>query len=459
MQKLWGGRFQKNTDELMEDFHSSIKFDKKLYKYDIQGSIAHAKMLGATGIITEEESKKIVEGLYEILDDIESGKVKFSSKHEDIHMNNEVLLIKKIGDIGKKLHTARSRNDQVAVDVRLYAKDSVSHIKDLLKEWIEVLIEVAEKNIDTILPGYTHLQRAQPISFAHQIMAHVEMAKRDIKRLDAWMDIHDVMPLGSGALAGTTFPIDRNMTSEILGFSSPCMNSLDGVSDRDFIIDLLSSASVGMMHLSRLCEEIILWSSQEFNFVEMDDSYSTGSSMMPQKKNPDAAELVRGKTGRVYGDLFTILTVMKGLPLAYNKDMQEDKECLFDGVETWIKCLSIMTPMVKTMKINKDQMLKAANGGFTNATDLADYLAKKGVPFRDSHKITGEIVFDCITKNKSLNDLTIDEYRSYSNLIDEDIYDAIDVKNCAELRKSIGGPNSEVVKKHIESVKKFLSKV
>lgn len=459
MEKLWGGRFQKNTDELMEDFHSSIKFDQKLYKYDIMGSIAHATMLGETGIITKEEAEKIVVALNEIKDDIEAGRVEFSSKHEDIHMNNEVLLIEKIGDTGKKLHTARSRNDQVAVDVRLYAKDSVEHIKALLIEWVEALLDVAKKNLDTILPGYTHLQRAQPISFAHQLMAHAEMAKRDIQRLDSWKNIHDVMPLGSGALAGTTFPIDRNITCELLGFSSPSLNSLDGVSDRDFIIDLLSNASVSMMHLSRLCEEIILWSSQEFEFIELDDAYSTGSSMMPQKKNPDAAELVRGKTGRVYGDLFTILTVMKGLPLAYNKDMQEDKECLFDGVETWIKCLSIMTPMIKTMKVKKDKMLGAAKGGFTNATDLADYLTKKGVPFRDSHKITGEIVFDCIKMGKNLDDLTLDEYKSYSNLIDEDIYEAIDVKNCAALRKSIGGPNEDMVKLHISEMEKFISSV
>ncbi|MEG0250509.1 MAG: argininosuccinate lyase [Peptostreptococcus sp.] len=456
MEKLWGGRFQKDTDKLMEDFNSSISFDSKLYAYDIQGSIAHATMLGSTGIIEKSEAEKIINGLKEIKEDIEAGKVEFSKKHEDIHMNIEVLLTEKIGETGKKLHTARSRNDQVALDLRLYARDSVIDLSELLKKWMEALTNLAEKNLNTIMPGYTHLQRAQPISFAHNLMAYAEMAKRDYQRLESWIDIHNVMPLGSGALAGTTFPIDREMTSKLLGFDGPCMNSLDGVSDRDYIIDLLSAASTGMMHLSRLCEEIILWSSQEFSFIELDDAYSTGSSMMPQKKNPDAAELVRGKTGRVYGDLMSILTTMKGIPLAYNKDMQEDKECLFDGVETWSKCLSIMIAMIETLKVCKEKMLAASKGGFTNATDLADYLVKKGIAFRDAHKITGEIVFECIQKNISLGEFTLENYKNYSQLIEEDIYEDIDVRHCVEYRNSIGGPNAGQVQRSIENIRKIL---
>lgn len=454
MEKLWGGRFQKDTDELMEDFNSSIAFDSKLYAYDIEGSIAHAKMLGSTAIIEMSESKSIIDGLKEIKEDIEAGKVEFSKKHEDIHMNIEFLLIEKIGDTGKKLHTARSRNDQVALDLRLYARDSVMDLMELTKNWMKVLTDLAEENLYTIMPGYTHLQRAQPISFAHNLMAYAEMAKRDYQRLENWLKIHNIMPLGSGALAGTTFPIDREMTASLLGFDGPCMNSLDGVSDRDYIIDLLSAASTAMMHMSRLCEEIILWSSQEFSFIELDDAYSTGSSMMPQKKNPDAAELVRGKTGRVYGDLVSILTTMKGIPLAYNKDMQEDKECLFDGVDTWSKCLVIMTAMMKTIKICKDNMLEASKGGFTNATDLADYLVKKGLPFRDAHKITGEIVFDCIKNNISLDEFPLEKYKSYSQLIEEDIYDEIDVRHCVQYRNSIGGPSVNQVQISIENIRK-----
>lgn len=454
MKKLWGGRFQKNTSELMEDFHSSISFDQKLYHYDIQGSQAHATMLGQCNIISKEEAVQIVEGLKEIEKDVLEDKVVFSTKHEDIHMNVEVLLIEKIGEVAKKLHTARSRNDQVALDLKLYSRDMTGYISVLLDKWIKVLLNLAKENTETIMPGYTHLQRAQPISFAHHLMAYVEMARRDKARLKAWQDIHDTMPLGSGALAGTTFDIDREFTAELLGFNSPCLNSLDGVSDRDFAIDLLSACSTGMMHLSRLCEEIILWSSQEFHFIELDDAYSTGSSMMPQKKNPDAAELIRGKSARVFADLSTLLTVMKGLPLAYNKDMQEDKECLFDGVETWIKCLTIMTAMVDTMKVCKGEMKKAASGGFTNATDLADYLAKAGVPFRDAHRITGEIVFDCISKGIGLEDMSLEEYQKYSDKIEEDVFEAIDVLNCVELRKAIGGPSPTQVKKHIELIEK-----
>ena len=376
MKKLWGGRFQSDTSSIMEDFNSSIAFDWKLYHYDIEGSKAHVKMLGKTGIIEKEEADIIISGLEDVESDIEKGLVEFSSKHEDIHMKIEVLLTEKIGPLGKKIHTARSRNDQVALDLKLYARQSVDKLSGLLREWIEGLVDKAEENIDTIMPGYTHLQRAQPISLAHFLMAHVEMARRDILRLESWKAIHNTMPLGSGALAGTSFPIDRQMIAEDLDFDMPTMNSLDGVSDRDFVIDLLSACSLGMMHLSRLCEELILWSSQEFAFVEMDDAYSTGSSMMPQKKNPDACELIRGKTGRVYGDLLTVLSMMKALPLAYNKDMQEDKEALFDGVETWTKALMVAKPIMKTLKVKKDNMLRATRQGFLNATDLADYLVK-----------------------------------------------------------------------------------
>lgn len=454
MEKLWGGRFEKSTDSLMEDFNSSIGFDKKLYHYDIEGSIAHAKMLSKSGIISVEESEAIVKALQEIEKDIENGLVEFSTKNEDIHMNIEVLLTSKIGDTGKKLHTARSRNDQVAVDLKLYSRDAVKTIQNLLLEWIEVLTVTAQKNIDTIMPGYTHLQRAQPITLAHHLMAYVEMTKRDYYKLNSWLEIHKTSPLGSGALAGTTFDIDRDYTASLLGFESPTWNSLDGVSDRDFAIDLLSAASVGMMHLSRLCEELILWSSQEFSFIEIDDAYSTGSSMMPQKKNPDAAELIRGKTGRVYGNLMSLLTTMKGIPLAYNKDMQEDKECLFDGVETWIKCLSIIIPMMSTLKVKTKNTYNAAKGGYTNATDLADYLVKKGIAFRDAHRITGEIVLDCIYKNINLDDLTIEEYKKYSDLIEDDIFNEISIISCVEKRKSFGGPSREQTMNHINSVKK-----
>lgn len=463
MEKLWGGRFQKDTDKLMEDFNSSISFDYKLYHYDILGSKAHANMLGKTGIISEDDSKKIIEALEEIEKEIEEhlenkGDILsiFSIENEDIHMNIESKLIEKIGETGKKLHTARSRNDQVAVDLKMYARDSVIEIKSLLLKWIKTLVDVAKENTETIIPGYTHLQRAQPISFSHHLLAHAEMAKRDFLRLSSWIDIYNTMPLGSGALASTTFPIDREMTTDELGFYSPTLNSLDGVSDRDYIIDFLCSASTGMMHLSRLCEEIILWSSQEFNFVELDDRYSTGSSMMPQKKNPDAAELIRGKTGRVYGDLMGILTTMKGIPLAYNKDMQEDKEVLFDGVETWMKCINISIPMISTMKIKKDEMLKASKGGFTNATDLADYLTKKGVAFRDSHRITGEIVFECIEKGISLDEFSLEEYKKYSSLIEDDVYDEISVSTCISKRNTVGGPNKDRVCEHITHLENFI---
>lgn len=460
MKKLWAGRFQSDTSNLMDDFNSSISFDWKLYHYDILGSKAHVMMLAKTGIIQFEQAEKIIKGLEEIEDDINKGLIEFSSEMEDIHMNIESLLTEKIGPLGKKLHTARSRNDQVALDLKLYSRDCVNKLISLLINWINVLINIAQENLDTLMPGYTHLQRAQPISFSHYLMAHVEMAKRDILRLKSWKSIHNTMPLGSGALAGTTFSIDRNMVADSLNFDYPTMNSLDGVSDRDFVIDLLSSCSLGMMHLSRLCEDLIIWSSQEFSFIEMDDAYSTGSSMMPQKKNPDACELVRAKTARVYSDLFSLLSMMKALPLSYNKDMQEDKEALFDGVETWMKSLKIITSVMNTIKIKKKNMLDATKGGFLNATDLADYLVKKGIAFRDSHKIVGQIVFDCIKKGINLDDLSLKEFKNYCELIQEDVFDAINIFSCIENRKSIGAPSSQKVKEHIDFIKNnFLNKI
>lgn len=456
MQSLWGGRFQKEMDELMEDFHASIDFDKKLYKQDIQGSIAHVTMLGDVGIVKKEESESIIKALLEIQEEIENGEFVFQKQHEDIHMNIENALIQKIGDVGKKLHTARSRNDQIALDLKLYIKKEIKDLQILLKEWIETLTTNAENNIEIIMPGYTHLQRAQPISLSHWMLGHAQMAKRDYLHLSSWTDIHNTMPLGSGALAGTTYPIDRNITAELLDFDYPCSNSLDGVSDRDYVLDIIYYASMGMMHLSRICEEIVLWSSKEFDFILLDDAYSTGSSMMPQKKNPDAAELIRGKTGRVYGDLITMLTVMKSLPLAYNKDMQEDKEALFDGIETWKKSLKIMISMVKTMQINSKSMMEASKEGFTNATDLADYLVKKGVPFRDAHKITGEIVLECIDKNIHLEDMSLEDYKKHSSLVDQDLFDIIGIKNCVIERDSYGGTSPKQILIQINELKKFL---
>lgn len=456
MKKLWGGRFQKETSSLMDEFNSSIGFDYKLYHYDIIGSIAHANMLKETGIISDLERGKIVEGLGKIHEEIESGNFEFSIKNEDIHMNIESRLIELIGDTGKKLHTARSRNDQVALDTKLYARDMAQELAKKLIRWIGCLTDLAQDHLDTIMPGYTHLQRAQPVIFAHVLMAYVEMAKRDYYKLESWLKIHNTMPLGSGALAGTTFPIDRMMVARELGFERVTMNSLDGVSDRDFSLDLIYCASTGMMHLSRTCEELVIWSSQEFSFVEFDDAYSTGSSMMPQKKNPDIAELVRGKTGRVYGDLIGLLTTMKGLPLAYNKDMQEDKEGLFDAVETWSMSLSIMIEAVRTLKVNEDKMLRAANKGFVNATDLADYLVKKGMAFRDAHRVTGEIIFDCISRGCELGDIRLEEYQNYSEMVEEDIFEEINIRTCLEKRRVIGGPSRDVVEAHIKEVKKEL---
>lgn len=446
MSKLWGGRFKKDTSQLMLDFHSSIHFDQKLYHWDIIGSIAHANMLAKQGIISADERQSIVNGLHEILSEIESGKVEFTTDDEDIHMNIERLLIAKIGEAGKKLHTARSRNDQVALDLRLYLRHEVQVTIKALLDLIQVLLDSATQNIDAIMPGYTHLQRAQPIYFSHHLLAYVEMFSRDVKFLENWLDMHNVMPLGSGALAGTTFNLNRYFTANELGFESPCLNSLDGVSDRDFALDYLYIASRSMMHLSRLCEEIVLWSSQEFNFIILDDAYSTGSSIMPQKKNPDVAELVRGKSGRAYGNLMSLLTTMKGLPLAYNKDMQEDKEAVFDSVETWQKCLLIFAPMMATLKVNRANMEAATKKGFTNATDLADYLAKKGIPFRDAHRIVGEMVATALDRGIALEDMNLKEMQDICPLINEDIFNAIDVHTCANERKSFGGTSLENVR-------------
>ena len=450
MAKLWGGRFSKDSDKLMEDFHSSIGFDQKLYYWDIQGSIAHATMLGNVGVITQEEAQTLVNGLKEILDEIESGKVTFNPADEDIHMNMEVLLTQKVGDVGKKLHTGRSRNDQVAVDMRMYLRHEVMEIQGQLLGFLDTLIDIAKKHTETVMPGYTHLQRAQPITLGHHLMAYFEMFKRDYMCLDSWLERNNVMALGSGALAGTTFPLDRYETAKALKFDAPCLNSLDGVSDRDFALEFLSDASISMMHLSRFCEEVILWASQEFAFIDLDDAYSTGSSIMPQKKNPDVAELVRGKTGRVYGALMGLLTTMKGLPLAYNKDMQEDKEGVFDTVDTWKKCLMIFDKMLATATFKEANMRRATAGGFTNATDFADYLVTKGVPFRDAHAVVGEAVAYCIMNEKALDDCTMEEFKGFSPLIEEDIYDKISIKTCIDKRQTIGAPSPEQVRAAIE---------
>ncbi len=450
MMKLWGGRFTKGTDKVVEDFHSSISFDRRLFRQDIKGSIAHARMLGRQAIIPQDEAGAIITGLEGILADIESGKVEFEVGAEDIHMNIEKILIERIGDTGRKLHTARSRNDQVALDIRMYLKEEITETTALLIKLQEILLELAKLHTGTVMPGYTHLQRAQPITFGHHLMAYFQMFKRDIERLTDCYKRTDSMPLGSGALAGTTFPLDRNAVAGELGFACITPNSLDGVSDRDFAVEFCAAASIIMMHLSRFCEEIILWSSAEFQFIELDDAYSTGSSIMPQKKNPDVAELIRGKTGRVYGNLVALLTVMKSLPLAYNKDMQEDKEALFDAVDTVKGCLLVFAPMVETMRIRQDMMAGAARGGFTNATEVADYLAKKGVPFRKAHEIVGRLVLECIDKGISLDKLSIEEFKQASPVIESDIYDAIDIEKCVAARNVTGGPAPDAV---IESIR------
>lgn len=448
--KMWAGRFTKEIDERVNDFNSSISFDARMYKQDIEGSIAHATMLGECGIIDLAESKSIVKGLKEILDDIDNGELHFDPTAEDVHMFVEAELTSRLGDTGKRLHTARSRNDQVALDIRMNLKTEIKEIEDLVRELIETLAKLAEKNLTTVMPGYTHLQRAQPITFAHHIMAYAQMLLRDLGRLEDTYKRTNIMPLGSGALASTTYPINRQRVCDLLDFDEITQNSLDGVSDRDFCIELASAISILMMHLSRFSEEIVLWCSWEFKFIELDDAYATGSSIMPQKKNPDITELIRGKTGRVYGDLTTLLTMMKGLSLAYNKDMQEDKEAIFDAVDTVKLCLTTFIPMIETMKVIPENMRSAAAKGFINATDCADYLVKKGLPFRDAYKITGTLVHTCIEKNLTLETLPIEEYKALCETFDEDIYDAISLETCVMQRKAYGGPAPESVKAQIE---------
>lgn len=458
MAKLWAGRFGKETDLEVNDFNSSISFDCRLYKEDITGSMAHAAMLGKQGIIAEDEADRITEGLQGILQDIENGTIEFSQEYEDIHMNVEHILTERIGDAGKRLHTARSRNDQVALDLRLYVKKEIAAIKGQVLQFMKALCGSAKKNTETVMPGYTHLQRAQPVTFGHYMMAYANMMKRDVIRLENCLEGMDDMPLGSGALASTTYPIDRDFVRERLGFARITDNSLDGVSDRDYCVELCSALSILMMHLSRFSEEIIAWCSWEFKFVELDDAFSTGSSIMPQKKNPDVCELVRGKTGRVYGSLFTLLTALKGLPLAYNKDMQEDKEAVFDAIDTVKQCLRVLTPMFDTMELRKDNMERAALKGFINATDCADYLTKKGMPFRDAYKTVGQLVGECVKRDCALSDLTLPELRAHSELFEADVYEAIDLKTCVRGRKAPGGPAPEEVSRQIAAIEAFIGK-
>lgn len=455
---MWAGRFSKQIDTRVNDFNSSIPFDCRMYQQDIRGSIAHATMLGNQGIIPKQDSEKIVEGLKSIQKDIEAGTLSIDMEAEDIHMFIEAELTKRIGTAGKRLHTARSRNDQVALDDRMYVADQIDELVPLVTEFLKVLCEKAQENLYTVMPGYTHLQRAQPITFAHHLMAYVEMLRRDLARLEDAKKRTLDMPLGSGALASTTYPIDRQMVCDLLGFHQITKNSLDGVSDRDFMIELASALSILMMHLSRFSEEIVLWCSWEFKFIELDDAYATGSSIMPQKKNPDITELVRGKTGRVYGDLMTLLTMMKGLPLAYNKDMQEDKEAVFDAIDTAKICLVTVIPMVQTMKVLPENMRKAAAKGFINATDCADYLTKKGVAFRDAYKITGQLVALCIQKDTVLEELPLEDYRTLSDVFEEDVYQAINLDTCVNGRKVPGGPAPQAVQAHIDNVMEFLKK-
>ena len=454
--KLWAGRFSKEIDKKTNDFNSSISFDSRMYREDIEGSMAHAEMIGECGIIEKSESQAIIEGLKGILADIDNGKLQIDPNAEDIHTFIEGELTQRLGQTGKRLHTARSRNDQVAVDIRLYLKKEVQNIKKQVKELIGVICNKAEEYAGAVMPGYTHLQRAQPITFGHHLMAYAEMLLRDVDRLECAYGHMDEMPLGSGALATTTYPIDRTITAKLLNFDRVSQNSLDGVSDRDFCMELASVLSIIMVHLSRFSEEIIMWCSWEFKFVELDDAFSTGSSIMPQKKNPDIAELVRGKSGRVFGDLMTLLTVMKGIALAYNKDMQEDKEAIFDAVDTVKMCLTAFTPMIDTMKVLTENMRKAAANGFINATDCADYLVKKGLPFRDAYKATGTLVAICIEKKTTLEELPIEEYKKICEVFDEGVYEAISLENCVNGRKVIGGPASENVKAQVKRVRELI---
>ena len=457
MAQLWGGRFTHQTDKLAYDFNASIHFDRRLYRQDIRGSIAHVTMLAKQGVLTDAERDQIIDGLNGILADVEAGKLDITDQYEDIHSFVEANLIDRIGDVGKKLHTGRSRNDQVALDMKLYTRDEVDELNGLIKELLQVLLAIMRDNVDTFMPGFTHLQKAQPITLAHHLGAYFEMFKRDHKRL---VDIRwrmNTCPLGSGALAGTTYPLDRDYVARLLDFDGPTLNSIDGVADRDYLLELLSALSIMMMHLSRFSEEVIIWNSNEYQFVEIDDGYSTGSSIMPQKKNPDIAELVRGKTGRVYGHLMALLTTMKGLPLAYNKDMQEDKEGAFDAIDTAKSCLVLFTGMVKTMKFNQARMAESAKHGFTNATDVADYLVGKGVPFRDAHGIVGQLVLMCIERGISLDDLPLEDYRKLSPAFDEDIYQAIKLDTCVNKRLTVGAPGREAMLKVVDTESEYLN--
>ena len=458
MAQLWGGRFTKETDKLVYNFNASISFDQKFYKQDIMGSRAHVKMLAKQGILTEEERDQILEGLDGILKDVENGTLEITSEYEDIHSFVEANLIDRIGDPGKKLHTGRSRNDQVALDMKLYVRDEIDEIDGELKELLTELLSLMSDNVETYMPGFTHLQKAQPVTLAHHVGAYFEMFRRDRERMADIRRRMNLCPLGAGALAGTTYPLDREYTARLLGFDGPTRNSMDSVSDRDYVIELLSALSTVMMHLSRFSEEIILWNSNEYRFVEIDDAYSTGSSIMPQKKNPDIAELLRGKTGRVYGALISILTTMKGIPLAYNKDMQEDKELTFDAIDTVKGCLRLFTGMISTMEFRRDVMEASAKNGFTNATDAADYLVNHGVPFRDAHGIVGRLVLLCIDKGISLDELPLEEYQKISPVFEEDIYDAVSMKTCVEKRETYGAPGPDVMKKVIAVNREYLEK-
>ena len=457
MAQLWGGRFTKETDKLVYDFNASISFDKRFYGQDIRGSIAHVTMLAKQGILTDEEKGQIIKGLESIRTDVENGTLEITEEYEDIHSFVEANLIDRIGDAGKKLHTGRSRNDQVALDMKLYTRDEVLELDSLIKEILEVLLKLMKENLETYMPGFTHLQKAQPITLAHHMGAYFEMFKRDRSRMKDIYKRMNLCPLGSGALAGTTYPLDREYTAELLDFDGPTLNSMDSVSDRDYLIELLSAMSTVMMHLSRFSEEVIIWNTNEYKFVEIDDAYSTGSSIMPQKKNPDIAELVRGKTGRVYGALMSMLTTMKGLPLAYNKDMQEDKELVFDAIDTTKGCLALFTGMLKTMKFNSARMEESAKHGFTNATDAADYLVNHGVPFRDAHGIVGRLVLYCIDKGIALDNMSMEEFKAISPVFEDDIYDAISMKTCVEMRNTIGAPGKSAMEKVIKAEEEYLS--
>lgn len=456
--KLWGGRFTKETNQLVHNFNESLSFDRKFYHQDIEGSIAHVTMLAKQGILSEDDRDKIIQGLKGIRKDIEEGRLEFTPEHEDIHSFVEANLTERIGEAGKRLHTGRSRNDQVALDMKLYTRDEIQELDQLLKDLLKELLTIMENNLDTFMPGFTHLQKAQPITLAHHIGAYFEMFTRDRQRLHDIKERLNYCPLGAGALAGTTYPLDREYTATLLGFYGPTLNSMDSVSDRDYLIEFLAALSIISMHLSRFCEEIIIWNTNEYRFVELDDSYSTGSSIMPQKKNPDIAELVRGKTGRVYGALMSLLTTMKGIPLAYNKDMQEDKELTFDAIDTVKGCLALFNGMLATMQFKKENMESSARNGFTNATDAADYLVNHGVAFRDAHGIVGQLVLYCIEKGISLDDMTLEEYRKISPAFQEDIYDAISMKTCVEKRMTIGAPGEEAMKQVIEINRKYLEK-